>query len=102
MHVTTIANPSQSIIDRETEHMLLSYCSYCTLLKGKKLSFQNVFVLTLQDEQLRNVFKELIGVDSNVEVFKIFLEYDPTITKSKYITKYINNRNKNNSKLIKC
>lgn len=92
MHVTTIANPSQSIIDRETEHMLLSYCSYCTLLKGKKLSFQNVFVLTLQDEQLRNVFKELIGVDSNIEVFKIFLEYDPTITKSKYITRYLNSK----------
>ena len=94
MHVTTIANPSQSIIDRETEHMLLSYCSYCTLLKGKKLSFQNDFVLTLQDEQLRNVFKELIGVDSNIEVFKIFLEYDPTITKSKYITKYLNSKKK--------
>jgi len=92
MHVTTIANPSQSIIDRETEHMFLSYCSYCTLLKGKKLSFQNVFVLTLQDEQLRNVFKELIGVDSNIEVFKIFLEYDPTITKSKYITRYLNSK----------
>jgi hypothetical protein len=94
MHVTTIANPSQSIIDRETEHMLLSYCSYCTLLKGKKLSFQNVFVLTLQDEQLRNVFKELIGVDSNIEVSRIFLEYDPTITKSKYITKYLNSKKK--------
>jgi hypothetical protein len=94
MHLTPVVNPSQNIIDRETEHMLLSFCSLCTLLKGKKLSFQNVFVLTLQDEKLREVCKELIGVDSNIEVSRIFLEYDPTITKSKYITKYLNSKKK--------
>jgi hypothetical protein len=89
---TTHINPSQSIIDRESEHILLSFCSFCTLLKGKKLSFQNVFILTLEDEKLRNVLKNLLGVDSNHEIVKLFLEYDPTITKSKYVTKYINSK----------
>jgi len=84
-------NPSQDIIDRESEHILLSFCSFCTLLKGKKLSFQNVFILVLQDDKLRDILRDLLGVDSNFEIVKIFLEYDPTITKSKYITKYINN-----------
>ncbi len=93
MHVnTTYTNPSQSIIDRESEHILLSFCSFCTLLKGKKLSFQNVFILTLENEGIRNILKTLLGVDSNHEIVKIFLEYDPTITKSKYVTKYINNK----------
>lgn len=91
---TTTINPSQDIIDRESEHILLSFCSFCTLLKGKKLSFQNVFILVLQDDSLRNILKDLLGVDSSYEIVKIFLEYDPTITKSKYITKYINNRKK--------
>jgi len=87
---TTTINPSQDIIDRESEHILLSFCSLCTLLKGKKLSFQNVFILVLQDDKLREILKDLLGVDSSYEIVKIFLEYDPTITKSKYITKYIN------------
>lgn len=91
---TTTINPSQDIIDRESEHILLSFCSFCTLLKGKKLSFQNVFILVLQDDNLRNILKDLLGVDSSYEIVKIFLDYDPTITKSKYITKYINNRKK--------
>jgi hypothetical protein len=71
---------------------LLSYCSLCTLIKGKKLSFQNVFVLTLEDKYLKNILKTLLGVDSDYELFKIFLDYDPTITKSKYITKFINKK----------
>jgi hypothetical protein len=95
MFIKTITtNPSQDIIDRESEHILLSFCSFCTLRKGKKLSFQNVFILVLQDDALRNILKELLGVDSNYEIVRIFLEHDPTITKSKYITKYINNKRK--------
>jgi len=94
MHLTPTANPSQSIIDRESEHILLSFCSFCTLLRGKKLSFQNVFILILQDEKLRNILKDILGIDSTYEVVKLFLEYDPTITKSKYITKYLNTKAK--------
>lgn len=95
MYIKTAAiNPSQDIIDRESEHILLSFCSFCTLLKGKKLSFQNVFILVLQDKELRNILRGLLGVDSDFEIVKIFLDYDPTITKSKYITKYINNNKK--------
>lgn len=89
-----IQNPSQNIVDRESEHILLSFCSFCTLLKGKKLSFQNVFVLVLQDSKIRDLLKHLLALESNYEVVKIFLEYDPTITKSKYITKYLNSSNK--------
>lgn len=93
MYIKTItANPSQDIIDRESEHILLSFCTFCTLLKGKKLSLQNVFILVLQDEKLKKVLGELLGVDSTYEIVKIFLEHDPTITKSKYITKYLNNK----------
>jgi len=89
MNITT-TNPASTIIDRESEHILLSFCSFSTLLKGKKLSTQNVFVLILQDDRLRDILKELLGADNNYEVIKLFLEYDPTIIKSKYITKYLN------------
>lgn len=95
MKIVSNINPTQSIIDRESEHILLSFCSFCTLLKGKKLSFQNVFVLVLEDDNLRIVLKELLGVDTDYDVVKSFLDYDPTITKSKYITKYLNTKKKN-------
>lgn len=90
-----MATPYQSIIDRESEHILLSFCTFCSLLKGKKLSFQNVFLLVLQETKIKELLKDLLGIDSDYEVVKIFLDYDPTITKSKYITKYLNLRAKN-------
>ena len=94
MQISSSVNPSQQLIDKESEHILLSFCTFCTLLKDKKLSFQNVFVLVLQDKYLREIIKELLGVDSNYDVVKIFLAYDPTITKSKYITKFLNSKKK--------
>lgn len=92
MHYTKEITPSQSIIDYESEHILLSFCTFCTMLKGKKLSLQNVFLLVLQDKTLMNILKEVISIDSDIEIVKLFLEFDPTIAKSKYITKYLNNR----------
>jgi hypothetical protein len=92
MHYTKDLIPSQYIMDQESEHILLSFCTFCTLLKGKKLSLQNVFLLVLQNEDLKFILKELISIDSDIEIVKLFLEFDPTIAKSKYITKYINSK----------
>jgi len=92
MHYTKDLAPSQYIMDQESEHILLSFCTFCTLLKGKKLSLQNVFLLVLQNEDLKFILKELISIDSDIEIVKLFLEFDPTIAKSKYITKYINSK----------
>jgi hypothetical protein len=61
-------------------------------LKGKKLSVQNVFVQTLQEEKLKNIMKEILNLDTDYEVVRIFLDFDPSIAKSKYVTKYLNSR----------
>lgn len=82
--------PSKALIDNETEHLLLCFCTYCTLLKGKKISLQNVFILILKDTKLRQILLDLLSIDNNFELVKIFIDFDPTITESKYITKYIN------------
>lgn len=82
--------PSENVVRVETEHLLLSFCTFCTLLKGKKLSFQNVFLLVLQDLRLRSILKELLSIETNYEVVKLFVEYDPLITTSKYVTKFLN------------
>jgi hypothetical protein len=82
--------PSTSMIQNETEHILLSFCTLCTLIKGKKISYQNVFIMMLEHEDLRNMLKEMLSVDSSFELVKIFIDYDPLITTSKYITKFLN------------
>ena len=95
MYYTKDVTPSQNIIEQESEHILLSFCTFCTLVKGKKLSLQNVFLLVLQNENFRSILKEMIGVDSNIEIVRLFLGFDPTIAKSKYITKYLNSKKAN-------
>lgn len=92
--INTPSSPSSSIIETETEHLLLCFCTYCTLLKGKKLSLQNVFVLVLKEERLRLILKELLSIDNNFELVRVFLQFEPAIAQSKYITKYLN-ANKN-------
>jgi len=84
------STPSATLVDSETEHLLLCFCTYCGLLKGKKLSLQNVFVLILKDRRLRNILKSLLSIDNNYELFKTFLSFEPSIADSKYITKFLN------------
>jgi|TARA_R100001530_G_C4207223_1_gene126377 hypothetical protein len=86
--------PSHSIQNKETEHLLLCFCTFCSLLKGKKLSYQNIFLLLLKEKRLRDLFKTLLTVETNYEMVKVFIDFDPLITKSKYVTKFLNN-NKN-------
>ena len=82
--------PSSPLIEKETTHLLLSFCTFCTLLKGKKISLQNIFLMILQEEKLREILKELLGVETNMEIVKIFLEFEPSLATSKYITKFLN------------
>jgi len=85
-----VSSPSSELMDRETEHLLLSFCTFCTMLKGKKLSLQNVFLLVLQDELLRDMLKELLTTPNNFELVRLFIDFDPSITRSKYVTKFLN------------
>jgi len=87
-------NPESSLLEDETEHILLSFCTFCTLIVGKKLSLQNIFLLVLKDEKFKTILKRLLETDSDYEIVKMFIDYDDTITKSKYVTKYINSLKK--------
>lgn len=87
-------DPSANLMEEETSHLFLCFCTFVMNLKGKKLSVQNVFVQTLQEEKLKNIMKEILNLDTDYEVVKIFLDFDPSIAKSKYVTKYLNSRDK--------
>ncbi len=87
-------DPSSEIIEEETNHLFLCFCTFVNTLKGKKLSVQNVFVETLKDEKLKNIFKMILSLETDKEVVGEFLNFDPSIAKSKFVTKYINSTNK--------
>jgi hypothetical protein len=93
-----MSNPSSAIIESESDHLFICFCSFVNHLKGKKLSIQNVFVTTLQEEKLKTILKTILSLDSDQELVKVFLEYDPTISRSKFVTKWVNGEQKKKQK----
>ena len=84
---------SPGIIEEETSHLFLCYCTFLNTLKGRKMSIQNVFVSTLEEEKLKRILKTILTLDTDQELVKVFLNYDPTLAKSKFVTGFINARN---------
>lgn len=82
-------DPSTDLIEEESTHLFLSFCTFVMNLKGKKLSIQNVFIQVLQNDKLKRIMKEILNLDTDYEVVRTFLDFDPTISKSKYVTKFI-------------
>jgi hypothetical protein len=87
-------NPASKLLENESLHSFLCFCTYITLLYGKKLNLANIFLLCLKHSHYKNFLKTLLDVDNDYSVFKMFFEFDSTLYKSKYIMKYIN-RGKN-------
>lgn len=83
-------NPSFKIIESETMHSFLSFCTFVYLINGKKLNLANIFLLCLKNEGIKKLLKKVLEVDNDYNAFKIFFEFDPTLYKSKYIMKFLN------------
>lgn len=62
------------------------------MLVGKRLNLPNIFLLILKTPKYKQVLKDLVSIDTDFELFKLFIEYDPTLSKSKYISKFLNSR----------
>lgn len=71
--------------------MFLSFCSFVTLTNTKKLNLANVFITILKDELMRELFKKYCDFENNFSALKFFLQSDPSLHKSKYIMKFLNN-----------
>lgn len=76
----------------ETDHLFRSFCSYVCIAYSKKYNLANILLLYLQNKNVKNFFKSMLDVDNDISAVRIFLEFDPSLCKSKYIMKYINSR----------
>ena len=82
-------NPYTILERKDMIHSFLCLCSFVCILENKKLNLANVFLLVLKEESYRKIFKNTLHIDNNFELIKVFLEYDPYLYKSKYITKFL-------------
>lgn len=85
---------SSTLLDYELNHLFLSFCSFTTLIHTKKLNIANIFLLLLQNKELREFFKVYCDVPSDFAVVQLFLKFDPSLYKSKYIMKFLNSSKK--------
>ena len=83
------SDPTYQAYKKEYDHLFLSFCTLVCQVHNKKMNLPNIFIVLLKNESLRTVFKQLISVESNYDLCKRFLEYDPTLYKSKYIKNFI-------------
>ena len=92
MNIERTSNKSPHLVieDEELVHAFYSFCTFCYLYYGKKINFATIFTKILQDDKLRNLYKLTISEQSDYEAFRKFILFEPSITKSKYITKIIN------------
>jgi hypothetical protein len=93
------------MINRELEykenlHLFRTFCSFICITRSKKLNVANILLVFLQERKTRDLFKSLMCVYTDFDAIKVFLEYDPSLYKSKYIMKYLNNK-KNHKYILK-
>lgn len=85
-------DPSTDLIEEEITHLFLCFCTFVMNIKGKKLSIQNVFIQVISNDKFKSLMKDILDLETDYELVKVFLDFDPTIAKSKYITKYLNSK----------
>lgn len=83
------SDPSSRMTTNEFEHIFLSFCTCVCLLNNKKMNLAKIFIVLLQTPSLRTAFMTAASIDSEWVLLKKFLEYDPSLHKSKYIKNYI-------------
>ena len=82
-------DPSSAIIEDESSHLFLCYCTFINNITGKKLSTQNVFIETLNNEKYKKILKEILNLETDYEIVRVFLDFDPSIAKSKIVNVYL-------------
>ena len=82
-------NPYTTLEKKDIVHKFLTLCSFVSICENKKLNLANVFLLVLKEKKYRDLFKEILIIESNYDLVKLFLQHDPYLYKSKYITKFL-------------
>ena len=81
-------NPFTILEKKDNDHKFLCLCTYVSICENKKMNLANVLLLALKERQYKWLFLNILEVENEFELVKMFLQYDPFLYKSKYITKF--------------
>lgn len=84
------SDPVRSLYQQDLEHAFYSYCSLVILLKNKKMNIAAIFIETLNNEKLLDIFTKICDHRTKYDAVRCFLTIEPSLQKSKYIKRYIN------------
>jgi hypothetical protein len=85
-------DPANNIVDLEQKNNFLKFCTLVCIIHNKKLNLANIFLLILQEKQIKKLYMLMCDFDTEMEALKSFFDFDSTLHKSKYIKKYLNSR----------
>ena len=85
--------PYDRIQVNEFERSFYSFCTFVALLHDKKMNFATVFLKILENKALREIFISIIEEENDFTAIKRYIETEPSVTKSKYVTKFLNRFN---------
>ena len=85
-------DPANNIVDLEQKNNFLKFCTLVCIIHNKKLNLANIFLLILQEKQIKKLYMAMCDFDTEMEALKSFFDFDSTLHKSKYIKKYLNSR----------
>jgi hypothetical protein len=83
-------DPVRSLYQQDLEHAFYSYCSLVTMLKNKKMNIAAIFIETINDDELLDIFSNLCDHRNKYDAVRSFFTIEPSLQKSKYIKRYIN------------
>tara|TARA_A100000171_G_scaffold16901_1_gene15410 strand:- start:1064 stop:1348 length:285 start_codon:yes stop_codon:yes gene_type:complete len=85
--------PYEDIQTAEFEKSFYSFCTFVALVHDKKMNFATVFLKILENKALRDIFISIIEEENDFTAIKKYIQTEPSVTKSKYVTKFLNKFN---------
>lgn len=83
-------SPYEHITNDEFVEIIEKFSSFICILENKKMNMPSVFVCLIENEDYFRIYMRLCGFDDPREAVMKFLNYDHSISKSKFINKIKN------------
>ena len=93
-YTENLITPFDNICTDEYNNIILKYLSLFYLMSNKKTNISSIFVSTISNPEYFKLYKLMVQIEDDHEAIRLFMMYDPSVCKSKYLKKVIN-KNKN-------
>ena len=86
-------SPMCQVQKEEFYDLVLNFCTYVCMVRNKKMNFPSIFVEIIKSQDMIDLYCDFCGFSDEREALRAFMEIDDTIVRSKFLKKYINQKN---------